>query len=60
MRLSFSRPQRPHTIYIIRSYRDKDGKSTTERYETLGTEEDIEKNMDVRMVWLGQNHTLKR
>ena len=43
MRLSFSRAQRPHTIYVLKSFRDKTGKSTTKRVETLGTEEDIEK-----------------
>ena len=43
MRLSFSRPQRPHTIYVIKSYRDKSGKSTTVRVETLGSEEEIER-----------------
>lgn len=43
MRLCFSRPQRPHTLYVLRSYRDKDGKSTTEKIETLGSEEDIER-----------------
>ena len=43
MRLSFSRPQRPHTIYVLKSFRDKSGKSTTVRVETLGTEEEIEK-----------------
>lgn len=42
MRLSFSRPQRPHTIYVLKSFRDKSGKSTTVRVETLGTEEEIE------------------
>lgn len=43
MRLSFSRPQRPHTIYVLKSFRDKTGKSTTRRVETLGSEEEIEK-----------------
>lgn len=43
MRLSFSRPQRPHTIYVLESFRDKTGKSTTRRVETLGSEEEIEK-----------------
>ena len=43
MRLTFSRPQRPHTIYIQESFRDKDGKSTSHKVETLGTEEDIER-----------------
>lgn len=43
MRLSFSRPQRPHTIYVLKSFRDKSGKSTTVRVETLGSEEEIEK-----------------
>ena len=43
MRLSFSRPQRPHTIYVLESFRDKTGKSTTRRVETLGSEEAIEK-----------------
>lgn len=43
MRLSFSRLQRPHTIYVLKSYRDKTGKSTTRRIETLGSEEEIEK-----------------
>lgn len=43
MRLSFSRPQRPHTIYVLKSFRDKTGKSTTKRVETLGSEEEIEK-----------------
>lgn len=42
MRLSFSRPQRPHTIYVLKSFRDESGKSTTRRVETLGTEEEIE------------------
>lgn len=42
MRLSFSRPQRPHTIYVLKSFRDKTGKSTTKRVETLGSEEKIE------------------
>lgn len=43
MRLSFSRPQRPHTIYVLKSFRDQSGKSTTRRVETLGSEEEIEK-----------------
>lgn len=43
MRLSFSRPQRPHTIYVLKSFRDNTGKSTTMRVETLGSEEEIEK-----------------
>lgn len=43
MRLSFSRPQRPHTIYVLESFRDKTGKSTTRKVETLGSEEEIEK-----------------
>ena len=43
MKLSFSRPQRPHTIYVLQSFRDKTGKSTTRRVETLGSEEEIEK-----------------
>lgn len=43
MRLTFSRPQRPHTIYIQESFRDKNGKSTSRKVETLGSEEEIEK-----------------
>lgn len=43
MRLSFSRKQRPHTIYVLKSFRDESGKSTSKRVETLGTEEEIEK-----------------
>lgn len=43
MRLTFSRPQRPHTIYIQESFRDKNGKSTSRKIETLGSEEEIEK-----------------
>ena len=43
MRLSFSRPQRPHTIYVLKSFRDNTGKSTTRRVETLGSEEEIER-----------------
>lgn len=43
MRLSFSRKQRPHTIYVLKSFRDKTGKSTTKRVEILGSEEEIEK-----------------
>ena len=43
MRLSFSRAQRPHTIYVLKSFRDKDGKSTSRKIETLGSEEEIEK-----------------
>lgn len=43
MRLSFSRAQRPHTIYVLESFRDKTGKSTTRRVEILGSEEEIEK-----------------
>lgn len=42
MRLSFSRQQRPHTIYVLKSFRDKTGKSTSRRVETLGSEEEIE------------------
>ena len=41
--MSFSRPQRPHTIYVLKSFRDKTGKSTTRRVETLGSEEEIER-----------------
>lgn len=41
--MSFSRPQRPHTIYVLESFRDKTGKSTTRRVEILGSEEEIEK-----------------
>ena len=48
MRLSFSRPQRPHTIYVLKSFRDKDGKSTSVKVETLGTEEEIEKKHGCR------------
>lgn len=43
MRLTFSRPQRPHTIYVQESFRDKNGKSTSRKIETLGSEEEIEK-----------------
>lgn len=43
MRLTFSRPQRPHTIYIQESFRDKNGKSTSRKIEILGSEEEIEK-----------------
>lgn len=42
MRICFSRPQRPHTLYVQQSYRDKNGKSTSRKIETLGTEEEIE------------------
>ncbi len=42
MRLTFSRPQRPHTIYVQESFRDKNGKSTSRKIEILGTEEEIE------------------
>lgn len=47
MRLSFSRPQRPHTIYVLKSFRDKTGKSTTRKVETLGSEEEIEQKYGV-------------
>lgn len=43
MRLTFSRPERPHTIYVQKSFRDKNGKSTSKKIERLGSEEDIEK-----------------
>lgn len=43
MWLGFSKPDRPHTLYVMRSFRDKNGKSTTERWERLGSEEEIEK-----------------
>lgn len=43
MKLTFSRPQRPHTIYVQKSFRNKDGKSTSKKVEKLGTEEEIEK-----------------
>lgn len=43
MRLTFSRPQRPHTLYVQQSFRDKNGKSTSRKIERLGTEEEIEK-----------------
>lgn len=42
MRLSFSRKERPHTIYVLESFRDKNGVSTTRKVEKLGTEEGIE------------------
>lgn len=42
MRISFSRAQRPHTIYVLKSFRDQNGKSTSARVETLGSEEEIE------------------
>lgn len=53
MRLTFSRPQRPHTIYIQKSFRNKDGKSTSVKVEKLGTEEDIEQkyNCPDGMEW---------
>lgn len=43
MRLCFSRTERPHTIYILKSFRDNKGKSTTRKVEKLGSEEEIEK-----------------
>ncbi len=43
MRLTFSRPERPHTIYVQKSFRDKNGKSTSKKIERLGSEEEIEK-----------------
>lgn len=43
MKLTFSRPQRPHTIYVQKSFRDKNGKSTSKKIERLGSEEEIEK-----------------
>lgn len=43
MRITFSRPQRPHTIYVQKSFRDKNGKSTSKKIERLGSEEEIEK-----------------
>lgn len=43
MRLTFSRRQRPHTIYVQESFRDKNGKSTSRKIEVLGSEEEIEK-----------------
>lgn len=43
MKLTFSRPQRPHTIYVQESFRDKNGKSTSKKIERLGSEEDIER-----------------
>ena len=43
MRLTFSRPERPHTIYVQMSFRDKNGKSTSKKIERLGSEEEIEK-----------------
>lgn len=47
MRICFSRPQRPHTLYVQKSFRDKDGKSTSKKIECLGTEEEIEKKYGV-------------
>lgn len=47
MRICFSRPQRPHTLYVQKSFRDKDGKSTSKKIECLGSEEDIEKKYGV-------------
>lgn len=43
MKITFSRPQRPHTIYVQKSFRDKNGKSTSKKIERLGSEEEIEK-----------------
>ena len=43
MRLTFSRSKRPHTIYVQKSFRDKNGKSTSKKIERLGSEEEIEK-----------------
>lgn len=43
MRLTFSRRQRPHTIYVQESFRDKNGRSTSRKVEVLGTEEEIER-----------------
>lgn len=43
MRLTFSRPERPHTIYVQKSFRDKNGRSTSKKIERLGTEEEIER-----------------
>lgn len=43
MKLSFSRKARPHTIYVLESFRDPHGVSTTRVVEALGSEEDIEK-----------------
>ena len=42
MKLGFSRKQRPHTIYVLESFRDQNGVSTTRNVETLGSEEEIE------------------
>ena len=42
MRICFSRPQRPHTLYVQKSFRDKNGKSTSKKIEVLGSEEEIE------------------
>lgn len=47
MKLTFSRPQRPHTIYVQKSFRDKNGKSTSKKIERLGSEEEIEKKYGV-------------
>lgn len=57
MRLSFSRRQRPHTLYVLKSFRDETGKSTTKRVETLGSEEEIEKKYGCPdgLVW-AKNH----
>lgn len=43
MKLTFSRKQRPHTIYVQVSFRDKNGRSTSKKIERLGSEEEIEK-----------------
>lgn len=43
MRLSFSRAKRPHTIYVIDSYRKSNGRSSSKKIETLGSEEEIER-----------------
>lgn len=56
MRLTFSRPERPHTLYVQKSFRDKDGKSTSKKIVRLGTEEEIEKKYGCKdgLAWARQ------
>ena len=51
MHLNLSKPVEGKKYYIIRGFRDKDGRSTSENYKSLGTLVEIREREGVRDAW---------
>ena len=51
MHLNLSKPVEGKKYYLIRGFRDKDGRSTSENYKSLGTLEEIREREGVRDAW---------